>query len=70
MVAIIIHQADVFDYDIVAQPLAIHVTQAVIKGEDLVEFVKLLGTKAFFGYCMTLPVIKLVKFLGKMRDHP
>jgi hypothetical protein len=34
------------------------------------EFAKLLGAKAFFGYFMPLPVIKIVKFSGKMRDHP
>ena len=34
------------------------------------EFAKLLGAKALVGYFITLPVIKIVKFLGKMMDHP
>ena len=34
------------------------------------EFAKLLSAKALVGYCITLPVIKVVKFPEKMIDHP
>jgi hypothetical protein len=33
------------------------------------EFAKLLGAEAFFGYFITLLVIKIVNFIGKMMNH-
>jgi hypothetical protein len=34
------------------------------------EFAKLCGARALFGYFVTLSVIKIVKFLGKIDGHP
>ena len=36
----------------------------------LLEFAKLYGARALFGYFITLLVTKIVKFLGKIDDHP
>jgi hypothetical protein len=33
------------------------------------EFAKLLGAKAFFGYFIPLPVIKIVKFSENLQPH-
>jgi hypothetical protein len=37
---------------------------------SLFEFVKLCGARALFRHFTTLPVIKIVKFLGKIDGHP
>jgi hypothetical protein len=36
---------------------------------DLLEFAKLLGARALYRYFITLIVIKIIKFLEKMKAH-